>query len=119
MWAFHYLPRALFCCPIDLTINVVSLFAFIITLGLVVDDAIIVGENIYAKRESGQNWRRAIAGAQEMAVPVTLLFWQCPFAPMLLYRVWRQIFFMICGRHHGIDSLVGGVILYFAGSLGS
>ena len=60
--AFFLLP------PIDLTINVVSLFAFIITLGLVVDDAIIVGENIYAKRESGQSWKdAAIAGAQEMA----------------------------------------------------
>ena len=35
------------------TINMVSLFAFIVTLGIIVDDAIIVGENIYEKRERG------------------------------------------------------------------
>ncbi len=35
------------------TINMISLFAFLVTLGIVVDDAIVVGENIYEKREQG------------------------------------------------------------------
>ena len=33
---------------IDVSINMMSLFAFILVLGIVVDDAIVVGENIYA-----------------------------------------------------------------------
>ncbi|KPK37423.1 MAG: hypothetical protein AMJ65_14580, partial [Phycisphaerae bacterium SG8_4] len=37
----------------DVTINMISLFAFIMSLGLVVDDAIVVGENIFAHRQSG------------------------------------------------------------------
>src|SRR5690606_28761616 len=37
----------------DVSINMISLFAFIVTLGMVVDDAIVVGERVYAKREEG------------------------------------------------------------------
>ena len=37
----------------DISINMISLFAFIVSLGLVVDDAIVVGENIYQYREKG------------------------------------------------------------------
>ena len=35
------------------TINMISMFAFIIALGIVVDDAIVVGENIYEYRQRG------------------------------------------------------------------
>ena len=69
------------------TINMISLFAYIVTLGLVVDDAIIVGENIFEKREKGLNWLdAAIEGAQEMAVPVTfaVLTSVAAFTPLLL-----------------------------------
>ncbi len=56
----------------DLSINVVSMFAFIISLGLVVDDAIVVGENIYSYREKGYSPLEAsIQGAREVAMPVT------------------------------------------------
>lgn len=55
------------------TINMVSLFAFIIVLGIVVDDAIIVGESIYAKREEGLTGiHAAIAGMHDVKVPVTI-----------------------------------------------
>lgn len=37
----------------DVTINMISLFAFIIVLGIVVDDAIVIGESIYSKRDEG------------------------------------------------------------------
>lgn len=54
------------------TLNVMSLFAFILVLGIVVDDAIVTGENIYThlqKSESGAD--AAILGTEEVATPVT------------------------------------------------
>ena len=57
--------------PFDASINMLSLFAFIVALGIVVDDAIIVGENVYAHREKGKNFlRAAIDGAIEVGTPV-------------------------------------------------
>ncbi len=56
---------------LDASINMVSLFAFIVTLGIVVDDAVIVGENVWHKIEQGMpRIEAAIAGVREMAVPV-------------------------------------------------
>ena len=53
------------------SINLFSLFGFILALGLVVDDAVVVGENIYAERERGRSGvGAAIAGAQRVRVPV-------------------------------------------------
>ncbi|WAT17719.1 efflux RND transporter permease subunit [Aurantiacibacter sp. MUD11] len=53
------------------SINMFSLFGFIIALGLVVDDAVVVGENIYSERERGRSGiGAAIAGAQRVKVPV-------------------------------------------------
>lgn len=53
------------------SINMMSLFAFIMTLGILVDDAIIVGENIYAHYERGSAPVRAIIeGTGEVGVPV-------------------------------------------------
>jgi len=67
------------------SINMISMFAFIVTLGIVVDDAIVVGENIYQKRQRGLSGvRAAIAGAKEMARPVTfsVLTTVAAFTPM-------------------------------------
>ncbi len=53
------------------TINMISLFAFIVALGMVVDDAIVVGENVFNYRQQGMAPLEAsIRGVQEMAVPV-------------------------------------------------
>jgi len=53
------------------TINMVSLFAFLIALGLIVDDAIIVNENIYRHMEQGMPAAQAAqAGSQEVFRPV-------------------------------------------------
>lgn len=53
------------------SINMFSLFGFILALGLVVDDAVVVGENIYAERERGRSGMgAAIAGAQRVRIPV-------------------------------------------------
>ncbi|MFT5905622.1 MAG: multidrug efflux pump subunit AcrB [Cryomorphaceae bacterium] len=55
------------------TANNMSLFGFIIVLGMVVDDAIVTGENIYAKVKSGnyEPMEAAVLGTQEVATPVT------------------------------------------------
>ncbi len=56
----------------DVSFNMISLFAFILTLGIVVDDAIVVGENIYEMRKKHDSYvDAAIHGAQNVAVPVT------------------------------------------------
>lgn len=56
---------------LDSSINMISLFAFIVTLGMVVDDAVIVGENVYYRMERGEEpLNAAIEGTREMVVPV-------------------------------------------------
>ncbi|BBM86390.1 efflux RND transporter permease subunit [Candidatus Uabimicrobium amorphum] len=53
------------------SLNLISMFAMIIALGIVVDDAIIVGENITANLEKGLSGREAaIQGANEMFLPI-------------------------------------------------
>ncbi len=55
------------------TINMISLFAFIMTLGILVDDAIIVGENVYRHYHRGKNVRDAVAdGLAEVGGPVVM-----------------------------------------------
>ncbi|MEX0320818.1 MAG: efflux RND transporter permease subunit [Puniceicoccaceae bacterium] len=54
-----------------LSINMITMFAFIVSLGIVVDDAIIVGENIYHKLQDGYAPKEAaIRGAREVGTPV-------------------------------------------------
>ena len=63
--AFWVLPQ------FAVSLNMISLFAFIVSLGLVVDDAIVVGENIFAHREMGKRAQRAATeGALEVSGPV-------------------------------------------------
>ena len=53
------------------TINMISLFGLIMVLGIVVDDAIVVGESIYVQRQSGvPPLQAAIAGVREVSMPV-------------------------------------------------
>ncbi|NIB25897.1 efflux RND transporter permease subunit [Pseudoteredinibacter isoporae] len=67
-----FLGAIIFLPLFNVTINVISLFGFIIALGLVVDDAIIAGENIYARQQQGMDFQTAaIMGAKEMAVPLS------------------------------------------------
>jgi multidrug efflux pump subunit AcrB len=61
----------LFMPAIDVSINMISLFAFIMALGIVVDDAIVVGENVYEQRQSGKPYlQAAVDGTIEVAQPV-------------------------------------------------
>ena len=70
----------------DVSINMISMFAFLLTLGIVVDDAIVVGENIYEKRLSGlPPMQAAIEGAREVGGPVVfaVLTTVAAFSPLL------------------------------------
>jgi len=66
-----FLGCLLFLPMFNVSINMISLFAFIIALGIVVDDAIIAGENIYEYRQRGLGFRQAaIEGAKDVAIPI-------------------------------------------------
>jgi len=53
------------------SINMISLFAFIVTIGIIVDDAIMVGESVYHEKQQGLSWSRAAAhGTRIMTMPV-------------------------------------------------
>ncbi len=81
MGAFWLMP------VLDLSINLISLFAFIVVLGIVVDDAIVVGENVYRHLQTGKaGLDAAIEGVREVAVPVTfsILTTVAAFGPLLL-----------------------------------
>ena len=80
-----FLGAFLFLPGMSVTINMISMFAFIITLGIVVDDAIVVGENVFEYRQQGMGLLdAAIRGARDVAVPVTfsILTNVAAFAPL-------------------------------------
>ncbi|MYE71349.1 MAG: efflux RND transporter permease subunit [Gemmatimonadetes bacterium] len=57
---------------LDVSINLTSLFAFILAIGIVVDDAVVVGENIAAERDRGHaGLAAAIRGTRRVRAPVT------------------------------------------------
>lgn len=105
MGSFLILPS------LGVTLNMVSLFAFIIALGIVVDDAIIIGENIYHYRQDGLSpIDAAIKGAQEMAMPVT-------FSILTNIATFMPLFFMpgVMGKIFSMIPMV--VIVVFLLSL--
>lgn len=62
----------LFLPTLGISINMISMFGFLVVLGIVVDDAIVVGENIYEYRQKGMSFiEAAITGARDMGKPVT------------------------------------------------
>ena len=78
---------ALFAFPhADISIDVISLFAFIMVLGLLVDDAVVVGENVHRHQQlGGDPLEASISGAQEVTVPVIfgVLTTMVAFGPMI------------------------------------
>jgi len=71
---------------LDVSINLISLFGFILSIGIVVDDAIVVGENIFAAQENGADpTEAAITGANRVATPVifAVLTTVAAFVPLL------------------------------------
>lgn len=73
----------------DVSINMMSLFGFILVLGIVVDDAIIIGESVHDSiRRHGHTLDRVIRGAQRVAMPATfgVLTTIAAFAPTLFFE---------------------------------
>ncbi|MGK0400160.1 MAG: multidrug efflux pump subunit AcrB, partial [Candidatus Azotimanducaceae bacterium] len=71
---------------LGLSIDGISLFGFILVLGIMVDDAIVVGENVFSEqRKSRTLLEGAIVGTQKISVPVIfgVLTTICAFVPML------------------------------------
>ncbi|WP_147820605.1 efflux RND transporter permease subunit [Salidesulfovibrio onnuriiensis] len=67
-----FLGSFLILPTLGVSINMISMFAFLIALGIVVDDAIVVGENVFSMRQQGMPpLRAAIEGAKRIAMPVT------------------------------------------------
>ncbi|MFC1549649.1 efflux RND transporter permease subunit, partial [Nitrospirota bacterium] len=81
------------------SINMVSMFAFIVTIGIIVDDAVVVGENIYHKRQSGKftPFEASVTGVREMSAPVlvAVLTNIIAFIPLLLVTGSTGRFFSI------------------------
>ncbi len=72
---------------LGVTFNMISLFGFILVLGIVVDDAIVTGENIFKHLRNGEDpLEAAIKGTDEVAIPVTfgVLTTVVAFTPLLL-----------------------------------
>ena len=72
---------------LGVTFNMISLFGFILVLGIVVDDAIVTGENIFKHLRNGEDpLNAAINGTEEVAIPVTfgVLTTVVAFTPLLL-----------------------------------
>lgn len=103
-WVTLGLPTAilgsfLFIPLTGASINMISLFAFIVTLGIIVDDAVMAGEIVYQKREEGlPALEAAIAGAREIAGPISFAvltniaaFMPLFFVPGAMGNFMRQI----------------------------
>ncbi|MCA9128098.1 MAG: efflux RND transporter permease subunit [Planctomycetales bacterium] len=90
-WVALGIPFALLSSGIFLyftgqTLNQISMFAFLMAMGIVVDDAIVVGENVFAHRQMGKSYMQAaIDGTVEVIPSVTtaVLTTVVAFAPLL------------------------------------
>jgi len=94
-----FVGGVLFMPIAGVSINMISLFGFLIVLGIVVDDAVVVGENVYEYRQEGMPpLRAAVMGAREMATPVTfsiltniVAFVPLMFIPGETGKFWRPL----------------------------
>ena len=115
-WVTAGLPTAiigafLFIPLTGASINMISLFAFIITLGIIVDDAVVAGEIIYQKREQGlPPGKAAVAGAREIAGPIT-------FAVLTNIAAFLPLFFVPGDMGNFMRQIPSVVVAVFAVSL--
>ncbi|MDT8396408.1 MAG: efflux RND transporter permease subunit [bacterium] len=99
-----FLGTLLFFPVLGISINMMTLFAFIMAVGIVVDDAVIVGENVYYHHQQGYTLLdAAIRGAREIATPVTFsiltniaAFMPLYFIPGVMGKVFKMIPLVVC-----------------------
>ncbi len=81
-----FIGGIVFLPAVGVSISMISMFAFLIVLGIVVDDAVVVGENVYEARQTERDpLLAAIKGAREIAPPVifSILTTIVAFVPLL------------------------------------
>ncbi|MDD3817741.1 MAG: efflux RND transporter permease subunit [Thiovulaceae bacterium] len=86
---FSFIIGLLFIYYMGYSINIISLLGALIVIGIVVDDAIVVSENIQRHIDEGMdNYRAAILGLKEVILPVTLatLTTAAAFLPMFMMQ---------------------------------
>ncbi|MFP4370566.1 MAG: efflux RND transporter permease subunit, partial [Candidatus Kapaibacterium sp.] len=84
--AISFIGGLVFMPLIGLSINMISMFGFLVVLGIVVDDAIVVGENVFEYRQRGMGrLKAAITGARDISKPVvfSILTNIIAFVPLL------------------------------------
>lgn len=84
--AISFIGGIIFLPLFGLSINMISMFGFLVVLGIVVDDAIVVGENIHEYRQKGLSAiDAAIAGTKDVSKPVifSILTTIIAFVPLL------------------------------------
>ena len=99
-----FLGTFIFMGHMDTSLNMITMFAFLIALGIVVDDAIVVGENIYHYHQEGMPFlQAAIRGAREIAIPVTfsiltniVAFMPLYFVPGAMGKFFKHIPMVVC-----------------------
>ncbi|MFK8011846.1 MAG: efflux RND transporter permease subunit [Marinicellaceae bacterium] len=85
---------------VGVTINMLSLFGFILVLGIVVDDAIVIGESAYNEiQQKGHSIENVVKGAQKVALPATfgVLTTIAAFVPLLFVGTMFGTFFEAIG----------------------
>ena len=107
MWVMLGIPisflGALWLMPINpypVNINMISIFAFILVLGIVVDDAIIIAESAYTEiTEKGHSLYNIVSGVNRVAMPATfgVLTTIAVFLPMLFVGGFAAPFFEAVG----------------------
>ena len=88
---------------VGVSVSMISMFAFLIVLGIVVDDAIVVGENIYERRQFVRDpLKSATEGAKDIAKPViiSVLTTIIAFVPLLFIpgetgKFWKPLPFVV------------------------
>lgn len=92
---------ALWLLPtLGVSLNLVSLFGFILVIGVVVDDAIVIAESAHAETErNGYTIENIIRGARRVAVPATfgVLTTVAAFVPMLIAQGRLTVMFQAIG----------------------
>ena len=86
---FSFIIGLLFIYYFGYSINIISLLGALIVIGIVVDDAIVVSENIQRHIDEGMEIKKAsIVGVQEMMLPVTLatITTAAAFLPMFMMQ---------------------------------
>lgn len=100
------------------SINLLSLFSLIVVLGLIVDDAVVIGENVHSRLQNGEDPKEAAwRGASEVALPViaAVLTSIIAFLPMAFMKgIWgdfMEVLPIVVGAALSVSLLEAFVIL--------